>query len=363
MQVVAWKGVKVLIKLLTKRRFLILLVVMIAASIAYIVLPISLPLIISFITALLLEPFVKKLQYKLKIKRRVSVLIVFIFFILLLSLCSYFITTKVIAEVIKIVENSPFFINEMSKKWVNIEAYLMTLSKDLPPVVIKQISFQVQQFLDNFKDSLLSYVNINNLKAILTNIPNYLVSFIVFLVALFLFLLDLPKINENLYQHLSEKTTTKVTIMSSRLSYVVFGFLKAQFLISVIISILSLIALLIITPEIAIVMSLLIWLIDFIPIFGAITVLAPWALFQLLTGGIILGIELVILICILLVIKKMIKPKLMGTQVGLSPLSTLVTMYLGFKILGFIGIIVGPFLLITFNAAREAGMIKMNFKI
>ena len=327
------------------------------------VLPVSLPLIISFITTLLLEPFVKKLQSKFKINRRISVLIVFIIFILFISLCGFFITTKVIAEVIKIVENSPLFINKISKEWVKAEGHLMNLTKDLPPIVVKQISIQIQQFLHNFKDGLLSYININNLKAILTKVPNFLVSFIVFLVALFLFLLDLPKINENLYRHLSEKTTAKVRIMSSRLSYVIFGFLKAQFLISVIISIISLITLLIITPEIAIIMSLLIWVIDFIPIFGAITILAPWSLFQLLTGGVVLGIQLAILVCVLLVVKNMIKSKLVGTQVGLSPLSSLVTMYLGFKVLGLMGIIIGPFLLITFNAAREAGMIKMNFKI
>ena len=210
---------------------------------------------------------------------------------------------------------------------------------------------------------MIAFINIDNLKALLTYIPNFLISFLVYLIALFLFLLELPSLRQGVYSHLKERTADKVHFMTSRLSYVVFGFLKAQFLVSVIIFIVALIGLLFITPEYAIVMSAIIWLIDFIPLIGSIVILAPWSIFHLATGNIALGTQLAVLAVILLIIRRTVEPKVMGSHIGLSPLSTLIAMYLGLKLFGFMGFVIGPLLLIGFNSAKEAGIIKLKFKI
>lgn len=352
-----------LTKFLTKRKILITIGLLLGVGVAFVVLPVSLPLILAFLTTLLLEPFVRSFQKLFKIKRHLSVLIVFIIFICFIAIFGYFITTKVISEVIQIIEKSPMYFNEASKVWFKVEESLVNAARDLPKVVVNQFISQVQLFLYNTRESILAYVNISNVKAILTNIPNYLVSFIIYLVSLFLFLIELPKMTDNLYTHLTEKTAKKVKHMTSRLSFIIFSFIKAQFFISIIIFIISILALYFITPEIAVYMALVIWLIDFIPIFGSLLILIPWALVKFLSGEILIAFLLVLLTIVLVVIKRMIKPKLLGTQFGLSSLATLVVMYLGFNLFGLIGIIVGPLLLIIFYSAKEAGIIQINFKI
>jgi sporulation integral membrane protein YtvI len=346
------------------RRFLFILIgALLIAAIFYFILPVSVPLIVAFITALILEPIVKLLQNKIRINRRISVLITFIGFVLFIGLSGYFITTKVITEAIKLIENAPLYINEITKAWLRAEADFTNAAKDLPKDLVDEISIQVQSFLNKTKDDLVAYVNIDNLKALLTNIPNYLVSLIVYLIALFLFLIDLPRLRKGMYNHLTEKTADKVRFMTSRLSYVGFGFFKAQFLVSVIIFIVSLIGLLFINPEVALVMSIIIWVIDFIPIIGSIVILGPWALFHLFTGDIGMGTQLAILAAVLLIIRRTVEPKVMGTHIGLSPLATLIAMYIGLNLIGILGFIIGPLLVIAFNSAKEAGLIKMNFKI
>lgn len=347
----------------TRRFLFILFGALLIAAIFYFILPVSVPLIVAFITALILEPIVKLLQNKIRINRRLSVLITFIGFVLFIGLSGYFITTKVITEAIKLIENAPMYINEITKAWLRAEADFTNAAKDLPKDLVDEISIQVQSFLNKTKDDLVAYVNIDNLKALLTNIPNYLVSLIVYLIALFLFLIDLPRLRKGMYNHLTEKTADKVRFMTSRLSYVGFGFFKAQFLVSVIIFIVSLIGLLFINPEVALVMSIIIWIIDFIPIIGSIVILGPWALFHLFTGDIGMGTQLAILAAVLLIIRRTVEPKVMGTHIGLSPLATLIAMYIGLNLIGILGFIIGPLLVIAFNSAKEAGLIKMNFKI
>lgn len=352
-----------LLSFFKKRYFLIILGVCIAALLLYLILPVSIPLITAFITALFLEPLVRMLQNRTKLNIKVSVLVVFLGFLLFIGVSGYFIVTKVITEAIQVVEYAPQLINEINRAWLDTEEKLTSAAKELPKEVVDGISSQIQTFLNGTKNDLVAYLNIDNVRSLLTNIPSYLVSFLVYLIALFLFLLDLPRLKISLYSHLTEKTADKVNFMTSRLSFVVIGFVKAQFLVSVLIFLVTLIGLFIITPKLALLMATIIWIIDFIPIIGSIVIMAPWALFHFITGDVVLGTKLAILAVILLIIRRTVEPKVMGTHIGLSPLSTLIAMYLGLKLLGILGFIIGPLLLIAFNSAKEAGIIKLNFKI
>src|SRR5699024_5298179 len=127
---------------------------------------------------------------------------------------------------------------------------------------------------------------------IFAKIPEYLISILVYLIALFLFMLELPILKTKMYQLLTKETAEKVTFMNARLASVFFGFFKAQFLVSLIIFLVSLIGLFIIIPEVAIIMSLIIWAVDLIPIIGSISILGPWAAYVLLAGDTVLGIQL-----------------------------------------------------------------------
>jgi sporulation integral membrane protein YtvI len=350
-------------KFLNKKVMMIITTILILAVIAYFILPVSVPLIAAIVTALFLEPAVKFIQRRFSANRKVSVLVVFILFLLLIGVSTFFITTKVVGEGVQLIENTPKYINQLTDIWLDYEEKLLDAAKDLPDEVVTEFSGEVQKFLTGFKNSLLNSLNIEKISAFLSYIPDYLVSFLVYLIALFLFMLDLPGIKKSIYSRFKESTAEKVNFMTSRLSYVIFGFFKAQFLVSIIIFVVSLIGLLIIAPEVAVVMSIIIWLIDFIPIIGSIVILGPWAIFHLLTGNIPEGTQLAILAAVLLIIRRTVEPKVMGTHIGLSPLATLIAMYLGLKLLGILGFIVGPLLLIIFNSAKEAGIIKWNFKI
>ncbi len=84
---------------------------------------------------------------------------------------------------------------------------------------------------------------------------------------------------------------------------------------------------------------------------------------MLITGDLFIGGQLAILAVILLAIRRTVEPKVMGKHIGLSPLATLIAMYIGLKLLGILGFIVGPLIVIAFNSAKEAGIFKTNFKI
>ena len=68
----------------------------------------------------------------------------------------------------------------------------------------------------------------------------------------------------------------------------------------------------------------------------------PWAIFAFLTGDVGLGAGLLILYGVILIVRQIAEPKIVGNSIGLHPLATLASVYLGIRFAGFLGIFIGP---------------------
>lgn len=351
-----------MIRKLTKRHWSFILLAIVAISL-YFILPVSIPLILALITAIMLNPLINLLQNKVKISRQISVIFVFMLFLLIIGFAGTFIVTKAIAQVVNFVEDVPVHFRQLNQVYTKLEIDFNQYSQSLPREFIEQITKTFEGYFNQFMSTAKDTISLENIAKIVSIIPQYLISFLVYLISLFLFMLELPVLKTKFYNLLEVGTAEKVTFMGKRLSSVLFGFLKAQFLVSVIIFIVSLGGLLLISPDVALMMSLIIWIIDLIPIIGSIAILAPWALYMFLVGNTAIAIKLSILSIILLAIRRIIEPKFMGQHIGLSPLATLIAMFLGLKLMGILGFIIGPLLVIMFTSAKEAGIIKWDIKI
>lgn len=92
--------------------------------------------------------------------------------------------------------------------------------------------------------------------------------------------------------------------------------------------------------------ALLIAFIDILPVLGTGTVLIPWAAAELLIKNTYLGIGLIVLYALITLIRNFAEPKIIGGQIGINPLFTLLAMFIGIKLFGFIGMFLLPITLI-----------------
>lgn len=86
-------------------------------------------------------------------------------------------------------------------------------------------------------------------------------------------------------------------------------------------------------------------LFDFLPIVGTGTILIPWCFILYVMNQKKHAVGLLILYFIILCVRNILEPKIMGKQLGIHPFYMLVSMYLGSQIFGFIGIFFCPILL------------------
>lgn len=88
----------------------------------------------------------------------------------------------------------------------------------------------------------------------------------------------------------------------------------------------------------------------------------PWAIISAVNGDLRLGIALFVLYVIILVVHQLLEPRIVGKNIGIHPIFTLIAMYTGFKISGLIGLIIGPIVLIilqnVFETMIDNGIVK-----
>src|SRR5699024_3749916 len=85
-------------------------------------------------------------------------------------------------------------------------------------------------------------------------------------------------------------------------------------------------------------------IVDILPVLGTGTVLLPWAFYEIIVGSAGLGFGLLILYGIISTIRYILEPRVVGKQIGLHPLLTLVSIFIGVKFMGFWGLFIFPIL-------------------
>ncbi|MFZ3588773.1 sporulation integral membrane protein YtvI [Bacillus sp. DJP31] len=337
------------------------IVVLLFIIIAFFLLPKSIPILLGLLTAFLFEPFILSLQKRWKLKRVYSVIIVFILFLSMTGFISYILLAKLVEQLLYFSSNLPFLLAKIN----TLVGMYMNQWEVFSAKVPKEVIDAIENSFASLETSILTGASnlTQSTLLLITTIPQTLLEILVYFIALFLFSIDLPRLKNKILGYFSEKTRDKLLFMTTQLNRAGIGFVKAQLLFSVLTFILSYVGLLIIQADYPILLSIVIVLVDILPVLGTGSVLVPYAVYCFLSNQQETGVGLIILFLVITVVRRVIEPKVYSSSMGISPLASLISMYLGFQILGFIGLIVGPSIVILFDTLRKSGLIKYQFKL
>lgn len=327
------------------------------------------PILLAFLLALIFEPFIRFLMRRFKWRKRLlPVLITFLSFLIVSGLIIY-ITVVVIFDTLynwayqipRYAIEIQYFIEE------NIDNFNRFVAEvPMADVIIEELEALSTDFMQTALEITTSIITgIGSfVQSMVAGIPNLIFVSLFFLIALFLFSLELPRVKRIFWSWFRPELSDKLQFVSKRMGEVFLGYWKAQLILSIGVFILSYIGLKFIAPDSALIMSFIIWIVDIIPLYvGPALVLVPWALIMLILGDTLTGILLIILTIILLVLRRAIEPKVLGDSIGLAALPTVLSMYFGYVFGGIIGLIIGPFVYIAFQTAKESGLFQLTAKM
>jgi len=314
--------------------------------------PAMMPFFIAFIFAYIAIVMARKLFKKdNNLFRVISLIIVYyVIFIIIILLASFGINKS-----IEFFSSLPkFYKNGIEPIIGSIENSIKSWSDTLPVQISQYLMTFVDDLFDTLKTIVLSISStlVSVATSIVTGAPDLLISIMVVIIASFYFVLDYEKVINFIVKLMNEKTKKVADeikdFVSNKLLKIIVSYIK----IMSITFIELLIGLVIFGVDNAVIISLLTAVLDILPILGVGTVLIPWGIIDICIGKYVLGIEILVLYLVITVIRNILEPKLVGDDLGLHPLVTLIAMIVGLDLVGIIGVFGFP-LVISFYINRK----------
>lgn len=238
---------------------------------------------------------------------------------------------------------------EKTISFINQNITKINFRELIPEEVINILENSTTEYLNMitgyFKEFLTKILNY------ITSIPNMFINIIITILATYFITSDKFYILDRMEHHLSKRMMGKIIKHMKEITTSLGGYLKAEITLSVItfmvvLTGLNIFYLIDMDVEYPVLMAILIGFVDALPILGAGTIMVPWALILLLNSKSSLAVSIIGLYLLTIVIKQFLEPKLVSKNIGIHPIFTLISMYTGFKIIGVIGLLLGPIILI-----------------
>ena len=310
------------------------------------------PVILAALAASLLNPLIRWFQRKVGWSRHVLTLLLLLLLLGAVGGTLWLLVYSVGNELISLVQNWEHLANgaaDVFAKLENLFSQIFVLIPDNVTSTVQNAADGVMGWLSKVIPSVMGdLASLAGHKAMA--VPSVVVGITIFIMATYFLASDYPYIKAKWVQHMDGGLLhfceqVRITAVGA-----FGGYLKAQLLLSVGVFFILLIGFLIIHQSYSVLLALGLALMDFIPLIGAGTIMVPWAIIDLITGHFRGAVELMVIWGIIVLFRRIMEPKIVGDQTGLSPILSLVSIYVGMKVGGVLGMILGPILtLIVLN--------------
>ena len=318
------------------------------------------PFIAALITAALLNPLVKWFQRRLGLSRKLlsALLLILVFGALggAIGLLGY----VAAGEIISLAQNWQGLLEGLQSVLDQMEVLFARLWALVPP--------QLNETADSLTDGLLQWLNtvtpslLNTLVDYTTDkamgVPSFVVALVIFLLASYFLTADYPYLRARAAGRMGEGLLDFCRQVRSTALVAFGGYLKAELLLSVGVFFILLGSFLITRQPYGLLLALGLAVLDFIPIIGAGTVMVPWAVIALFTRDYPTAIEMMAIWGVVALFRRVMEPKFVGDQTGLSPILSLISIYVGMKLAGVLGMILGPITLLVLLNLSGLGMFR-----
>lgn len=309
------------------------------------ILPALLPFIFAFLVAALIQIPAGKISGKNTGRRKVIVsFLVFLFYTLLFFLVAAA-GVKLIGGMGELVESVPAIYQNKIVPFLNEMSENMEVSASMAGIGITE---QIESAFQEFTQNMGRYVSDFSMKAVkvisvrVTEIPGFIVKIVVTVISTFFIAIDYDRIIGFLKKHIPAGKEDMLRRSKEHIRNTVFIYIKSYSLLFLLTFIELSIGFFILKIPYAGWLGLAIAIFDILPVLGTGGILLPWAVFLFLMKNTFLAVGILVLYLIITVIRNIVEPKLVGKQIGLHPLATLMAMFLGLKLIGIAGMVLFP---------------------
>ena len=325
-------------------------------------LPMVMPFALGFIIAYMLRRPSLFLSRKLHINIRiVSVLMVLLFF-------------STIGLLITLAGIRTFSLSK------NLVLAIPTIYRSLVEPVVRDLFTVIEEWTKTLAPSLESTLNSLFNQAIMSlgeavsglsvsamrwvsgaasSLPSFLIKQLLLIISTFFIALDYDKLTGFCLHQLSGKSGAMFMQIKEYIIGTLFVCIRSYAIIMSITFVELSIGFTIIRLEYGLLIAFCIAIFDILPVLGTGGIMLPWAIITAIRGDIPLALSLLAIYVVVTIIRNIIEPKIVGAQLGLHPVVTLVSMFVGTQLFGVLGLFGFPICLSLLRHLNETGAVKI----
>ena len=307
------------------------------------------PFLLALGAAALLDPVVRGLQKRLGWSRGVLSMLALLIIVGGAGTALGLLVRAAVLELISLVENWQDILATVESSLLDLDALLRSVADKLPfdlvapdQTVPERIVSWLEEWMKDAAPDLGFLTRFATDKA--KGVAGFALASIVFLMASFFLCADYPYMRTRVAQKMDAGLLGFVRQVKTAALAAFGGYLKAQLLLTVGVFFILLGGFLIAGQSYALLLALGLSMLDFIPIVGSGTIIVPWAVIDLITGRYDRAIALMVIWGVVVLFRRIGEPKILGNQTGLSSIASLVSIYVGMRVAGVAGMILGPIL-------------------
>lgn len=320
------------------------------------------PFIIAFIFAWILRAPIRWLTAKCHVKYSISVtLCLSVFFIIVAGLVTA-LSARVVTGVMDFVAQLPaVYSNDIEPALAVLATKIEGLSEHLSPTAYGMVT----DVLSNLAASISQAVSSLSMKAVgwvsgfAAKLPSTLLSALICIIATIFMTADFSRLTAFVMRQIPQRPRHVVQKAKETFVVVIFKYARSYGIIMCITFAEILIGLLLLRQKNAVLIAVLVAVFDIFPIVGAGLILAPWAVITMLGGSIAKGLGLVALWIVVMVMRQYMEPRVVGHQVGLHPVLTLMAMFVGSKLFGGLGLLGLPIACAILKSLDDTGVVHL----
>lgn len=314
----------------------------------------TIPFVLALIIALWTKPIVRFLKNKWKMSSSLSSLISTILVFTIVFVILSLIVFKITAESKQLLANIP----DINLTQNYIQGYLTKIEKfynKIDPSLVSKVESQISSMIS----TILDYTStlLNGVVSFAIGLPVLLMIIFITLLATYFFSKDMPNMEDSILSIFSDSARIKVLAVWNESVKMLAGYVKAYSLIVTVTFIETLLGFLILKVKYTLILAVLCWVLDLLPIVGIGVIYFPVAVIYIIQGNYFTGIGIIVLYAIVSVIRQVVEPKLVSSSLGLHPVSVLAALFIGLKIYGFTGILYLVFLMVFYNVLKKSDIL------
>ncbi len=325
----------------------LLILLLVYITVIYI-LELILPFAFGYLIYLALRPSVNYLESKFKIHRGFITIFCLVVFITIVGSIFYALG-QAIYEQAQLFLNSKYYTDQVMTFFddtiFNIKNVFFTYSKEISESLVNTIIETIYGLMATFVEYAKN-ISIEVVKVL----PKVIVIVIISIVSGFFFIKDEDKIKYYYNKIMPQDYKNQITKVKNRTGLVIVGYIKAQIILSSITFLICIIGLNLLDNSYSVLLSTAVAFFDMLPFFGSGFILWPTALLTFLNGDPTKALFTMVLYGTIFLMRQVLEPRTLGKQISLHPVFTLLGLYVGVKIFGVFGLVVGPFTVVLIKA-------------